>query len=43
MTAMTVAAIQFHREQEVIKALTKEQARIRAENGLPSGIGSVTS
>ena len=35
MTAMTVAAIQLHREQEVIEALTKEQARIRAENGLP--------
>ena len=35
MTAMTVAAIQLHREQEVIKALTKEQARVRAENGLP--------
>ena len=30
-----MAAIQLHREQEVIEALTKEQARIRAENGLP--------
>ena len=35
MIAMTVAAIQLHREQELIEALTKEQARIRAENGLP--------
>ena len=35
MTAMTVAAIQLHREQEMIEALTKEQARVRAENGLP--------
>ena len=35
MTAMAVAAIQLHREQELIEALTKEQARIRAENGLP--------
>lgn len=35
MIAMTVAAIQLHREQEMIEALTKEQARIRAENGLP--------
>ena len=43
MIAMTVAAIRLHREQELIDALTKEQARIRAENGLPSGIGSVTS
>ena len=25
----------FHREQDLIEALTKEQARIRAENGLP--------
>ena len=43
MIAMTVAAIQLHREQELIEALMKEQARIRAENGLPSGIGSVAS
>ena len=35
MIAMTVAAIRLHREQELIEALTKEQARIRAENGLP--------
>ena len=35
MIAMTVAAIQLHREQELIEALMKEQARIRAENGLP--------
>ena len=35
MIAMTVAAIQLHREQELIEALTKEQTRIRAENGLP--------
>ena len=35
MIAMTVAAIQLHREQELIEELTKEQARIRAENGLP--------
>ena len=35
MIAMAVAAIQLHREQELIEALTKEQARIRAENGLP--------
>ena len=35
MIAMTVAAIQLHREQELIEALTKEQARIRSENGLP--------
>ena len=35
MIAMTVAAIQLHREQELIEALTKEQVRIRAENGLP--------
>ena len=35
MIAMTVAAIQLHREQEMIEALTKEQAHIRAENGLP--------
>ena len=36
MSAMTVAAIQLHREQEMIEALTKEQARIRAEKGSPS-------
>ena len=35
MIAMTVAAIQLHREQELIEALMKEQTRIRAENGLP--------
>lgn len=35
MIAMTVAAIRLHREQELIEALTKEQARIRAEYGLP--------
>lgn len=35
MIAMTVAAIQLHREQELIEALTKEQERIRSENGLP--------
>ena len=35
MIAMTVAAIRLHREQELMEALTKEQARIRAENGLP--------
>ena len=35
MIAMTVAAIRLHREQELIEALTKEQTRIRAENGLP--------
>ena len=35
MIAMTVAAIHLHREQDLIEALTKEQARIRAENGLP--------
>ena len=35
MIAMTVAAIRLHREQELIEALTKEQARIRSENGLP--------
>ena len=35
MIAMTVAAIHLHREQELIEALTKEQERIRAENGLP--------
>ena len=38
MIAMTVAAIQLHREQELIEALTKEQARIRAENGLPQRV-----
>ncbi len=36
MTAMTVAAIRLHREQELIEALTKEQQRIQAENGAPS-------
>ena len=36
MSAMTVAAIQLHREQEMIEVLTKEQARIRAEEGSPS-------
>ena len=35
MIAMTVAAIHLHRELEVIEALTKEQARIQAENGRP--------
>lgn len=40
MIAMTVAAIQLHREQELIEALMKEQARIRAENGPPPA-GSV--
>ena len=35
MIAMAVAAIQLHREQELIEALTKEQTRIRAENGRP--------
>ena len=35
MIAMMVAAIQLHREQELIEALTKEQTRIRAENGRP--------
>ena len=35
MIAMTVAAIQLHQEQELIEALAKEQARIRAENGRP--------
>ena len=43
MIAMTVAAIHLHREQDPIEALTKEQARIRAENGLPSGAVFVTS
>ena len=33
MTAMTIAAIRLHREQELIDALTEEQERIRAENG----------
>lgn len=35
MTAMAVAAIQLHRERELMEALKKEQARIRAENGRP--------
>ena len=35
MTAMAVAAIRLHREQEVLDALTKEQQRIQAENGRP--------
>ena len=35
MTAMTVAAIQLHREPELIDALTNEQARIRTEDGRP--------
>ena len=35
MTAMTVAALRLHRERELMEALTKEQARIRAENGRP--------
>lgn len=35
MTAMAVAAIQLHREQELLNVLMKEQERIRAENGRP--------
>lgn len=35
MTAMAVAALRLHRERELMEALTKEQARIRAENGRP--------
>ena len=35
MTAMAVAALRLHREQELMEVLTKEQARIRAENGRP--------
>lgn len=35
MTAMAVAAVQLHREQEVLEALAQEQQRIRAENGRP--------
>lgn len=33
MTAMTVAAIQLHREKELIEAFRKEQKRIRQEDG----------
>ena len=35
MTAMTVAAIKLHREQELIDVFVQEQQRIRAENGRP--------
>ena len=35
MTAMAVAAIQLHRERELMEVLAREQERIRAENGLP--------
>lgn len=35
MTAMSVAAIRLHREQELIDALTEEQERIRVDNGRP--------
>ena len=35
MTTMAVAAVQLHREQEVLEALAREQQRIRAENGRP--------
>lgn len=37
MIAMTVAAIHLHREQDLIEALTKEQARIRAAPLYPAG------
>ena len=33
--------IQLHREQELIEALMKEQARIRAENGLPQRLSLI--
>ena len=35
MTAMAVAALRLHRERELMEALTKEQVRIREENGRP--------
>lgn len=35
MTAMAVAALRLHRERELMEALAREQARIRAENGRP--------
>ena len=35
ITAMAVAALRLHRERELMEALAREQARIRAENGRP--------
>ena len=43
MTAMAVAAIRLHREQEVLDALTKEQQRIQSENGLKRNSSAATS
>ena len=37
MIAMTVVAIQLHREQELIEELTKKQARIREAAFIDNG------